>query len=369
MTPTIPLLRPLLPSLDRVAPYLKRIDTNRYYTNFGPLQQEFLSRLINLQQEKEGCSIYGVLTANATLGLELVIDGLDLPIGSRIAVPALTFVATAAAVERCGHIPVVVDVDDKSWLLTPKQMPTGQLLRNICAVIPVSTFGMPQDVASWELWSSTNNIPVIFDAAAAFGAQAIGPNITAVFSFHATKALSSGEGGLILTRSQAFAERLLAMTNFGIGLKNPTLSGNAKMSEYHAAVGLAHLDMWGNQVIARMCLYKKYRDSLEVASGKTIEFQADTGIFAPSLFCMRLLSRAMRDDLELVLARENIQTRRWYLPLLQHQVQLKSIEVLQPTPNALRLSETLLGLPFFVDITDAEFEKVCRVILDFAKIR
>jgi dTDP-4-amino-4,6-dideoxygalactose transaminase len=127
--------------------------------------------------------------------------------------------------------------------------------------------------------------------------------------------------------------------------------------------------MWENQVIARMCLYKKYRDSLEVASGKTIEFQADTGIFAPSLFCMRMRSRAMRDDLELVLARENIQTRRWYLPLLQHQLQLKSIEVLQPTPNALLLAETLLGLPFFVDMTDAEFEKVCRVILDFAKIK
>ncbi len=358
---SVPLLRPLLPDAYALLPYLHRIDSNRFYTNFGPLHNEFLQSLLNLQLRKEGCTVHGLLTTSATLGLELAITALDLPAGSLVAVPALTFVATATAIERCGHVPVVLDVDGQSWLLTPTQMPKGIELQNIKAVVPVSTFGMPQDALAWSVWSHANQIPVIIDAASAWGGQATAEGVTAVFSLHATKALSSGEGGLILTRDPALADRLRAMTNFGIGLDFTTMGSNAKMSEYHAAVGLAHLDMWPAQVTARNNLLLKYQQALAPAKPKIL-FQQDTGLFSPSLFCIRMESQSLRDQLEIHCARENIQTRRWYLPLLQDQPMLKSVKTRWPTPLAEDLAKTLIGLPFFVDMSEQEFEMVVRVV-------
>jgi len=360
---SVPLLRPLLPDAHALLPYLHRIDSNRFYTNFGPLQNEFLQCLLNLQRLKEGCTVHGLLTTNATLGLELAIAALDLPPGSHVAVPALTFVATATAIERCGHVPVVLDVDSQSWLLTPTQMPEGVELQNIKAVVPVSTFGMPQDSMAWSAWSQTTQTPVIIDAASAWGGQTTAEGVTAVFSLHATKALSSGEGGLILTRDPAMAERLRAMTNFGIGLNNPTMGSNAKMSEYHAALGLAHLEMWPAQVSARNKLLRKYHEALAATKPKIL-FQKDTGLFSPSLFCIRMASQALRDQLENHCATEAIQTRRWYLPLLQDQPMLKSVSVPFPTTHADALAKTLIGLPFFVDMDDQQFHKVVSVVMN-----
>jgi dTDP-4-amino-4,6-dideoxygalactose transaminase len=359
---SIPLLRPLLPDAHALLPYLQRIDSNRFYTNFGPLHQEFLQRLLTLQLRKEGSTIHGLLTTSATLGLELAIAALDLPAGSHVAVPALTFIATGTAIERCGHIPVAVDVDSQSWLLTPNQMPKGVELHDIKAVVPISTFGMPQDALAWSAWSQIHHIPVIIDAASAWGGQTTAQGVTAVFSLHATKALSSGEGGLILTRDPAMAERLRAMTNFGIGLNNPSMGSNAKMSEYHAALGLAHLEMWPAQVILRNNLIEKYHQALAPATSKMLTFQKDTGLFSPSLFCIRMNSQSLRDQLEAYCAAKGIQTRRWYLPLLQDQPMLKSVLKPWPTTHADDLAKTLIGLPFFVDMDDQQLEKVVHVV-------
>jgi len=359
----IPLLRPKLPDADALVPYLRRIDSRQHYTNFGGLQDEFLGLLVEHQQVLDGCPVHGVLTTSGTLGLELVLSALDLPLGSRVAVPALTFPATATAVERCGHVPVLLDVDPDTWLLTPAHMPADLSGLDIQAVIPVATFGLPQNLQAWSAWREATGIHVIIDAAAALGSQKTMADIPVVFSLHATKTLSSGEGGLVLTQDRRLAERLKAMTNFGIGLNMPTIATNAKMSEYHAAVGLAHLEIWPAQVAARKALLGQYRQALAGAEGSVFKFQNGTGLFAPSVFCIQLASPALRDQLERLCEREGIQTRRWYLPLLQHQSMLKWSQVPSPTVNAEYLADTLLGLPFFPDMTDAQCLRVARTVL------
>ena len=364
----IPLLRPKLPDAQALLPFLQQIDFNQFYTNFGPLHKEFLTKLLELQAAKEKTSLFGSLTSSATLGIELALAALDLPAGSKVGVPALTFIATGTAIERCGHIPVVLDVDPNSWLLTTQQMPTGRDLSDIRAVIPVSTFGMPQDAQAWSAWSRVHQIPVIIDAASAWGAQLTAPDVTVVFSLHATKALSSGEGGLILTRNSELAARLRMMSNFGIGMDTAYISTNAKMSEYHAAIGLAHLNMWPDQVLARSSLMQKYRRAFSGIVGRVLEFQKDTGLFSPSLMCVRLVSRELRDELEAACSQSSIQTRRWYLPLLPQQPMLKSTLVPWPIPHALSIADTLLGLPFFVDMTDEQFAHIAKLVLNLKEL-
>lgn len=358
----IPLMRPLLPNADALLPYLRQIDHNGQYTNFGQLQSTLLSKLLVIQDNLETEPVSGVLTSSATLGLELVISCLNLPPNSKILVPALTFVASATAVIRCGHVPVVGDVDPENWMLTPESLAKHKGHGNIQAVIPVATFGMPQNAECWSVWSKENNIPVVIDAASSFGAQKSAPGISVVFSLHATKVLSTGEGGLIVTRDNNLAERLKAMTNFGIGLNQVSAGTNSKLSEYHAAVGLAHLDIWPSQVEKRNNLLNLYKECLAPHIGPTIKLQKDTGLFATCVFNVQLNSSEFRDRLESALKKSGVQTRRWYQPLLQHQPFLKAAIQSNETPNADLLSQTLIGLPFFIDLTQDQIQKVCGFI-------
>lgn len=356
----IPLLKPDLPGADKLLPYLRRIDEARWYTNFGPLENEFLQKLLEIQSKIDTQPIHGTLTSNATQGIELALAALDLAPNSKVAIPALTFAATATAVRRAGHIPIALDVDRDTWLLTPEGVPTkGELLLD--AIVPVSTFGMPQDAAAWSRWSHINQVPVVIDAAAAFGAQKSAPDITAVFSLHATKTLSSVEGGLVITQNPALAHRLRSMTNFGFGLMQATATTNAKMSEYHAAVGLAHLELWPSQVQSRRDLLRNYENGLAPLTGKVLKFQKDTGLFAPSMMNLKLHSSEARERLEKDCAAAGIQTRRWYQPLVHKLSSIEEVVISGPLDESEKLSQTLIGLPFFPEMTSDELDFTLEV--------
>jgi dTDP-4-amino-4,6-dideoxygalactose transaminase len=125
MTAKIPLLRPCLPTADELLPYLKEIDQSAWYSNFGPLNERFIKRIEVYQELRWSNPVFCLTTSSGTLALELLISALDLPRSSNIFIPAFTFVATASAVLRCGHKPVLCDVDPKTWLLTPEMLSCG----------------------------------------------------------------------------------------------------------------------------------------------------------------------------------------------------------------------------------------------------
>lgn len=345
-----PLLRPRLPSAQALLPYLERIDANAFYTNFGPLNKLLLDRLTQWQQMQFGRVVYGVTTANATLGIELVLTDLKLPPGSRILIPALTFIATATAIVRCGHVPVVSDVDGDSWLMSPETLPAELDVATLGAVMPVAAFGMPQDVASWRQWSDKTGIPVIVDAAAAFGAQATAKNIPVIFSLHATKSLSTAEGGLVLTEDPEQALRIAQMTNFGIGPVFTAGASNAKLSEYHAAVGNAGLDEWPEVQQRRLQLHLDYQQILRQACGHSIRFQKDLGLVAPSSMMVCFEEPSFRTAAELICQEQGIQTRRWYQPLIHQHPSVSGVQAPFQMPQAAALAERLLGIPFHMHL-------------------
>jgi len=343
-------------------PYLERIDTNAFYTNFGPLNKLLLDRLTQWQKMQFGRLVYGVTTANATLGIELVLSDLKLPPGSRILIPALTFIATATAIIRCGHVPVVSDVDGDSWLLSPETLPAELDVASLGAVMPVAAFGMPQDVAAWRQWSEKTGIPVIVDAAAAFGAQATAKNIPVIFSLHATKSLSTAEGGLVLTEDPEQALRIAQMTNFGIGPLPTVWASNAKMSEYHAAVGHAGLDVWPQVCEQRMSLRLEYSQILSAACKDNIRFQKDTGLRAPSTMVIEFEDSTSREKAEHVCEQQGIQTRRWYQPLIHEHPAVSGVLAPFHMPYAKELSHRLLGIPFHLDMNRLDMARVAAAV-------
>jgi len=360
LLPKIPLMRPQLPAMDSLTPYLKRIDASRHYTNFGPLQAELAEKLLAICPRADSSSYHSICVSSCTLGLELAIAALDLPKGSKIGLPAFTFIATASAILRCGHIPVVFDVDPSDWMLKPETV--EPFASELSAVIPVAVFGMPQDAQGWSRWSDQSGIPVIIDAAGGIGAQGLVENTTVVFSLHATKPIPAGEGGLVVTGNAQVAAKIKAMSDFGIGSIGPCLGTNAKLSEYHAAVGLASLETWTTQSQTRQALYRFYRESLVQKCGAQASFQIDRGHVAPCIFPVLLPSSEARDEVEAACREQGIGTRRWYLPMIQHLPMLSEVQVAGSVDNADSIASRLLGLPFYIDLDTHAIEQVSSLL-------
>jgi len=368
----VPLLVPDMPSPQELLPWLERMHAAQHYSNFGPLVLE-LEAILAGQFGLERGQLSTV--ANATQGLELTLQALDLPAGSHVLVPALTFVATATAVVRAGHRPVLADVDSQTWMLTPEIARSACERMRIDAVLPVATFGMPHDMQAWQHFEQQTDIPVVIDAAAAYGSQWLnGAQATLVFSLHTTKSLPAGEGGVVVSTRPGLAAKVRQLSNFGINLDPragmPTgvlanLGTNAKMSEYHAAVGLVSLKKWKRHAQQRQSLQFDFMNELNQASDHGFAWQTQGSggpLVAPTLLCARLPSEDIRIALEQACKQACIMTRRWYQPLLQDMNVLQQRCLSLEAPNAKALTKTLLGLPFFLGMTHEQRQRVCRVV-------
>ncbi|MCZ2499294.1 DegT/DnrJ/EryC1/StrS aminotransferase [Xylophilus sp. Kf1] len=369
----VPLLIPDLPSPQQLMPYLQRMHDAQLYSNFGPLVRELENRLQQRFAQQAPVPVALSTVANATMGLELVLMALRLPAHSRILLPSLTFVATATAVLRAGHIPVLADVDIDSWLLTPEIARRAAREVQVDAVMPVAAFGAPQAMAGWHAFEQETGIPVVVDAAGAFGSQWLeAPTGTAVFSLHATKSLPAGEGGFVVSSDAGLVARVRQLSNFGINLEADTampvgtlasIGSNAKMSEYHAAVGLASLDVWDARAAVRRGLYAQLQGTLDDAAGAPLRWQAVAApVAAPTLLCLRLATSAARTALELECARSGIATRRWYQPLLGRMLAVTPHCVCLPAPNATLIATDMCGLPFFAAMSAGQQQRVAQAL-------
>lgn len=227
--------RPLLPNAEKLLPYLQRIDESRHYSNFGPLNAEYQSRISDMF----GCPC--ITGSSATSLITATLMALQLPKGSLVAMPSYTFSATAAAVISAGLVPFFVDVCEKRSVMRSET--------DAAAMLYVAPFGAPLESPVLDMLAEKSGVPVIIDAAAGFDAFSTvckPGKCPVIISTHATKIFGTGEGGLLFWRDADMLERVRRITNFGLTPdRRIEYTGlNAKFSEYHAAVGLAELDAW-----------------------------------------------------------------------------------------------------------------------------
>jgi dTDP-4-amino-4,6-dideoxygalactose transaminase len=362
-TVEIPVLRPLLPTVDEMIPYLRRMDASRWYTNYGPLVQLFETRLA----DHFGVANSNLTTAsNATLAIAQSLRALGAPSGSLCVMPAWTFVATAAAAVWAGLNPFFIDVEPGTWLITPEDIRKVAAGRHVGAAVVVSAFGAPLDLHDWDVFSQDTGIPVVVDAAAGFdsfqvrdGRQAAVP---VVISLHATKVFGIGEGAVVLTGDAALAKSIRAYGNFGFhGSRDAGLQGvNAKMPEFAAAAGLAQFDRWAE---TRERWY-------ELTSAFVEEVQARPHLrFAPgfgkgwvsSFGLIELPSPVSADGITEILARHGVETRKWWGEGCHRQTAYQNCDR-SLLPNTEILGNQVLGLPFWLGLRREEMRLVFRVL-------
>jgi dTDP-4-amino-4,6-dideoxygalactose transaminase len=364
----VPVMRPLLPASERLLPYLRRIDATRIYSNFGPLVGEFESRLAGHFGLGDGCVVSTSTGTSALVGAILGSAGRaqrDRPLAL---MPAFTFVASAVAAQECGFEPYLADVDADSWLLEPDALLGHPQLDRVGLVMPVAAFGRPVDVAAWLRFRERTGIPVVVDAAASFEfvsaqpARCLGA-IPVALSFHATKSLATGEGGCVVSSDPELVARIAQSLNFGFRFSRDscTASTNGKMSEYHAAVGLAELDGWAAKQDAFADVVFRYRRALSAVG------LAPRMVAAPDICSMYVLFRcgdeAESQRVQASLRDHRVEFRHWYGHGLQEQSYYRDTPA-DALPVTRRLAPCLLGLPMAIDLPEAMIQRVARALAD-----
>ena len=365
--PVIPVLRPRLATAERLMPYLTRIDQTRIYSNWGPLVQELTGRLGDLFAQPQDRITTASPGTSAIAGAILGTAGRATGARPLAAIPAFTFVATANAVEQCGYRPYLVDVDPDTWMLDPDALAGHPQLDRVGVVVPVAAFGRPVAQARWRAFSERTGIPVVIDGAACSDRIAAAPDgyfgsIPVAMSFHATKGLSTGEGGCVVASDPQQMSDIQQALNFGFVVsRNSGCSGlNGKMSEYHAAVGLAEIDGWPDKRRALEDVARGYRRALfELDLADRLFATPDVSV-SYALFDCRAADAAVA--IRRSLASRGIDSRRWYGEGLGEHEYLADAARAGDLAVTQALGCRLLGLPVAPDLTAGEIGRVATTL-------
>lgn len=350
---SVPVLRPRLPDASALLPYLQRIDESGTYSNFGPLYREFAERLAD--HFRVGSDQVALL-ANGTLALQAAIETVG-DVGDSWVSPSWTFVATGQAILSARRRVHFADVEEHTWALAPEHRPFAR------GQVVVAPFGDRPRLSSWSTIPSFK----VFDAASCFDAcEGIGPELDErsilMVSLHATKPLAAGEGAVLVGPAD-WVSRASRWGNFGFsGSRIASGPGmNAKISEYHCAVGLASLDQWPVSRVALADL-----TDTAVATSRSLALIAQPALsrgYVTTTWNVQLPACANPQHLATVLESFGIETRRWW-PCGVDQMPAFSTATSDPLPVSRLLASQVLGLPFGPHLHSTQLERVKRILAD-----
>ncbi|WP_203292325.1 aminotransferase class I/II-fold pyridoxal phosphate-dependent enzyme [Maricaulis parjimensis] len=348
--------------------FLSRFDEiwdARWFTNDGPMVQEL---------EHELAKYLGVghcvLASNGTAAMGLLIDALGL--GGKVVLPAFTFVSTAHLLALRRMEPVFCDIYPDGHDLSVEHC--QELLSDeTSAVIATHIWGRPAKIESLQALCDEAGIPLIFDAAHAFGTRhgerMIGRFGRAeVFSFHATKLFHTFEGGAVTTECSELAERLRQLRNFGFTEYDQVdcIGTNAKMSEVHAAMGLANLESIESIMMGTRDVYEAYERGLRSIEGLTLarpRSKAETNNYYVPVLVDEAKFGVTRDKLVSVLHSENVLVRRYFYPGSHRLAPYKAIVGdMISLPVTDFVSERIMVLPGGASLTVEDVEAVCSLL-------
>lgn len=344
-----------LPPLEDYVAMLRGIWNRGHLTNNGPLVLE-LERLL---AQKLGVK-HLFLVCNGMLGLHIALKAAQVK-GSVVTTP-FSYVATSAAVAWEGHRLAYADIDE-SLCLSPTQC-TSTWPDDAGAILATHVYGNACDVKGLQALAKEKGVPLIFDAAHAFGAELEGRSLAsfgdiAMLSFHATKLFHTVEGGALITGDDELAHRISYLRNFGHASPESfhDIGTNAKMSEFHAAMGLCNLPVIDELIAMRGVLSAIYDREL-VSSGLATPVWATGLVRNFSYYPVIFPSEAKLLNVLGALKAENIHPRRYFYPSLSTLPYAGS----QTAPLAEDISRRVACLPLWAEMEAMQVSRICALV-------
>lgn len=336
---------------------------------WGDKCYEYINRFEDAFKTHLGVN-YAIATSSCTGALHMGLSALGVGPGDEVIMADTNWIATAAPIVHLGAKPVFVDVLEDSWCINPKWVEEAITPRTK-AIIAVHLYGNLCDMDTLLAIGRKNSIPVIEDSAEAIGSVYYGNRAGSMgafgtFSFHGTKTLTTGEGGMFITNDATLYEHVLTLSNHGRSRTQkkqfwPDMVGfKYKMSNIQAAIGLAQMERIDELIRRKREILHAYKKRLMVIPGIAMNPESEnlvngawmpTAVFSPE-------TGVTREILQSAFEAGNIDARVFFHPL-------SSLDMFPSAPEnkvAYDIPRRAINLPSFHDISDEEQERVAKVI-------
>lgn len=344
-----------LPPEEEYLHWLRKAYTSHVLTNNGPIVRELEQTL----QERFGVPFLRSMS-NGTLAIQLAIRALGVK-GKVITTP-FSYVATTSAILWEGCEPIFVDIDPHTCCIDPSLIESA-ITPDTTAILATHVYGIPCDVEAIDVIAKKHGLKVIYDAAHAFDVVYKGRSIlqwgdASTLSFHATKLFHTVEGGAVILHDDEHDRALRFLRSFGhIGDEHFTLGMNAKMSEVHAAMGMALLPHMGRIAQARKAVVALYDAGLAGLPLSFPTYPSDTA-HGNSYYPVLFQSGSVRERVMQALLEEGVHTRRYFYPSLDT---LPYVEG-RMCPQSRSASERVLCLPLYAELAHDDVRRIVGVI-------
>jgi perosamine synthetase len=336
---------------------------------WGEKCYEYIHRFEEMFRQHLGVK-HAIATSSCTGALHMGLAALGIGPGDEVIMADTNWIATAAPIVHLGAKPVFVDILPDSWCIDPK-LAEAAITPKTKAIIAVHLYGNLCDMGALLDIGTRCGIPVIEDAAEAIGSEYHGKRAGSMgafgsFSFHGTKTLTTGEGGMFVTNDDKLYEHVLTLSNHGRARGQtkqfwPDMVGfKYKMSNIQAAIGCAQIERIEDLVRRKREILFAYKSHLEQTSGMTMNPEPDgtmNGSWMPTVvFDQRL--KVTRESMIDAFGRENIDARVFFWPLSK----MPMFELDVHNPYASCIPARAINLPSYHDLSSEDIKRVCDVI-------
>lgn len=337
--------------------------------SLGPRLIEFEAAFTQLTGVK-----HAVAVSSGTAGLHLAMLALGIHVGDEIIVPSFTFIAAANAIRYVGATPIFVDIDPLTLNLSPAAVEKAITSRTR-AILAVHTFGVPADMSSLISIAQRHNLTLIEDACEALGSTINSKSIgsfgeIAIFAFYPNKQITTGEGGMVVTRNARLAAHMRSLQNQGrtssdSWLQHTELGYNYRLSEIACTLGIGQMRRLANILDRREEIAQLYHQQLASVAGLTLPIREIPGTrISWFVYVVRLTAGftiAHRDQIIHDLEQAGIGCGRYFAPIHLQQA-YADLAPGAPLPVTEFVASRTIALPFFNRIGDSEIVTVCEAL-------
>ena len=316
---------------------------------------------------------YAIATASCTGALSIGLAAMGIKKGDEVILADTNWIATLSPIVHLGAKPIFVDICPKSWCIEPTQI-EAKITKKTKAIIATHLYGNLCYMKEIIAIGSRHGIKVIEDSAEAIGSVYHGTRAGAlghfgVFSFHGTKTMTTGEGGIFVTNNEELYNTALTLSNHGRDKKQTKqfwadmVGYKFKMSNMQAAMGCAQLERIDELIKRKQNILKRYKDLLEPISGVTLNFEMENtinGAWMPTVVFDTEIGLT-QERLLLAFHTNNIDARVFFWPLSS----LPMFDAKKTNVNAYDIPNRAINLPSYHDITNQEINKVSDTIKEF----
>ncbi len=356
-----------MPEFEEYIEEIRDLWDTHWLTNMG----EKHKRLEHKLEEFLGIN-HVMLYTNGHLALENAIAACNLPKGGEVITTPFTFASTTHAIVRNGLVPVFCDINQDDYTIDVSKVEDLITDRTV-AIVPVHVYGNMCNVEEIERIAHRYGLKVVYDAAHAFAVTYKGKSSAlfgdaSIYSFHATKVFNTIEGGAVCYNNDEWTQFLYDNKNFGIRNEEEIsyVGGNAKMSEFQAAMGLCNLSHLKDEIAKRKSVVEHYRQRLSGVEGiKLLKEQKNIEsnyAYFPVVFENY---KYTRNEVHTHLLDDGISARKYFYPLTNAFDCYKNYPTagVEKTPVAQHIALRVLTLPLYADLSVNDVDRICDVIL------